>query len=265
MHETECDLGVLPDGGYAVAVRAFSVDLVGLADDDTPEPELPPGFEVSEQQVGIAVGPDGGHSLSAAVGSLAFGGVGPGLVLWASITGPDGEATDRLWELSVTGPGLPPGSPWSLRYPAGLGQILVWSYDIRAEQGSYAVKADCLDYVLAVGAGRPATEGLELPDGVVAEARGGGGGDVSWGEVAQAQSYAVSVWSEGATQAEMVWWRWTRETAVMIPAGTLTEGVAYDVYVAAADVDMTGDPVPPIGAAVRMSENAYTPARVVGR
>ncbi len=116
------------------------------------------------------------------------------------------------------------------------------------------------------------TSQLPIAIGLSVTPVNGGGATVNWSLVPGANSYYVNVWtcagsaapnlacSTGGTYQEIAG-NWVNATSAIIPTGTLTPGVAYDVYVTACQQDMTDTTtVPPAdpGTQVDMSDTTFT-------
>lgn len=255
-----CDLGSLPPGGYAASILAFNADLAALAASRDPLPPLPPQFNVSEARLGF-VRPEAGApatTVLAAGGAFDFGTSTRGLALWLSIRQADGAPTAVAWTASVTGPPISPASPATFTYHANFPRQMVWSYDIPAIPGVYALTA-------ASGAGAVATtfavgDPPWLPFVVDAAAVAGsqGSASVDWTPVAGARAYLVEVWDSllGASAAS----QWVLAPPAQFPKDTFVAGTAYQAYVAATDADMSGATVP---LQVSVSEYPYLSAGFV--
>ncbi|WP_242360259.1 MULTISPECIES: hypothetical protein [Anaeromyxobacter] len=244
VHEPACDLSALPPGAYVASVLAFTADLLALAASGAQEPPLPARFDVSEARLGF-VRPDAAApavTLSAAGGAFDFGTSTRGLAIWVAIAAADGTPTDLPWDVTVVGPQLPASAPVAFTYPARFPRQMVWSYDIPAIPGAYALTATAGALALSTTftVGDPAPLPFVL-DAAAAPA-GAGGASVSWTPVAGARAYLVEVWDSatGAPAAS----QWVAEPPARLPDGSFTPGVTYDVYVAATDADMSGGAVP---------------------
>ena len=260
----ECDLSSLPPGAYVVSVLAMSADLAALAASAAQEPPLPARFDVAETRLALVRPVPGAPALqvSAAGGALQYGSTEPGLAIWLSITLPDGTPTQVPWKVSVTGPGLP-ANALTYTYDAGKRRDLVWSYDVPATPGAYALTADSsIGSVTATfTVGTPAA--LPIPGDVVATGDANGGATVDFTPVAGATSHYVGVWTRATASAASTFvdGRWVSGPPARFPAGTFAAGAAYDVYVAATDADMLNAGAPP--AQVAVSENTFLPASFV--
>jgi hypothetical protein len=263
----ECDLGSLASGAYQVSVLALSADLAALAASAAQEPPLPARFDVAETRLAVVRPAPGQPALriAAAGGALQYGSAEPGLAVWLSIVQPDGTPANVPWSVNVTGPGLPPDAPLSFAYAAGQTRALVWSYDVSARPGVYTLTAmSSLGSVAAsFTVGSSAT--LALPQDVVATGDARGGASVSFTAVVGAQSHYVGVWTQAnaTTASTFVTGRWVSGPPATFPAGSFVAGAAYDVYVAATDVDMVNAGAQP--AQVAVSENTFFPASFVSR
>jgi hypothetical protein len=265
--EPACDVSALEPGAYEVSVLALSADLGGLASSGAQQPPLPARFDVSEARLAFVRPQPGAPAMkvAAAGGALRYGSVEPGLAIWLSLGQADGTATPVAWAVAVTGPGLPPYAPLTFTYAAGQERALVWSYDVPATPGAYALTAESTAGSVVVGftVGQPAA--LEQPVGVTATAGASGGATVDWTPVAGARSAFVGVWTRAtpSTSSTFADGRWVSGPPATFPSGAFAAGSAYDVYVAATDADMVGPGAPP--AQVAVSENTFFPASFVAR
>lgn len=254
--DTHCDVGGLEDGSYLASVRAFAVDLVALAADPRPEPPLPASFDIAESQLGFAKG-GSGVQLRAAGGELRYGPVTGGLAVWLSLAGLDGLPPASSVPLTIQGPGLP-ASGLTASYPAGASQHLVLAYEARPRTGSYVLSATVGPSPLATAFNIGSTlKQLTIPQDIMVTALGGGTADVTWSPVTGALSYRISTWVRGASSPTAI--QFETGTSTRFPSGTFQAGQQYDVYVTAADVDMTSPPLS-APASVAASENSYFPA-----
>lgn len=256
-----CDPTGLDDGSYTASVVALSVDLAALAADRSAAPELAETFHVSEARVGFLKGESApGFQLHAAGGSLNFGPQSGGVAVWLALGTSTGGPPAEEWTVSSVGPGISPSSPLLVSFPPGAFQKLSWSYDLTPRSGTYTVIAQA-------GAKRVATSftigdapSLPIADGVEARPLASGAAEVSWQPVAKAASYYVSVWRSGTGVTAPTAGIWVAAPPAKFAPGTFQAGLAYDVYVAATDADMTLASAPPGRSAVSVSENTYTPA-----
>jgi hypothetical protein len=260
-----CDLSALPSGAYQVSVLALSADLSALAASGAQTPSLPARFDVAETRLALVRPTPGAPALNvaAAGGALQYGSAAPGLAIWLSITQPDGTPTQAAWSVSVSGPGLPADAPLAFGYAAGEARALVWSYDVPATPGTYALTAaSSLGSVAATFVvGSPAE--LAIPQDVVATPGTHGGATVDFGAVSGARSYFVGVWTQATATAASTFvdGQWISGPPAKFPAGSFTSGAAYDVYVAATDADLVNAGPPP--AQVAVSEDTFLPASFV--
>lgn len=257
VREPTCDLSALPPGAYVASVLALSVDLAAIAGSDAREPSLPARFDVSEARLAIVRPADDSPALtlSAAGGAFDFGTSTRGLAVWVAIAGADGVATDLPWEVTVVGPQLPASDPVAFTYPARFPRQMVWSYEIPATPGVYALTATsgalALSTTFSVGDPAPLPFVLDA----TAEPAGSGGAAVSWTPVTGAHAYLVDVWDPATGEAVMS--QWVAAPPARLPDGSFAAGVSYDVYVAATDADMSGGSLP---AGFAVSEYPYAPA-----
>ncbi|MBI3184180.1 MAG: hypothetical protein HYZ28_18765 [Myxococcales bacterium] len=255
-----CATRGLPDGSYSTAVLAFQTDLRALAAESGPSPALPAAFSISEGRVGFAKGgAASGKKLSAAGGALNFGPSAGGLALWVSLAEPGGGAPTAEWQLSIVGPGLSPSAPWLATYPPGARQRVFWSYELQPRAGTYTATATSAGQSLVTSFSVGEPKWLEIPRGVSVSPGTSGAADVAWSPVAGAASYFVSVWPKAAGATSPAASAWTVDSSARFAPGTFAAGERYDVYVAAADVDITASLPPPALGAVAVSENSYTP------
>ena len=257
VREPACDLSALPPGAYVASVLAFTADLSAVAASGAQEPGLPARFDVSEARVAF-VRPDEitpAVTLSAAGGSFDFGTSTRGLAVWLAIQAADGAPTATAWDVTIVGPQIPASAPVAFTYAARFPRQVVWSYEIPATPGVYALTASsgALAISTTFTLGDPAPLPFVLD--ATAEAAGAGGATVSWTPVTGARAYLVEVWdpATGTPAAS----QWVAAPPARMPDGSFTPGVVYDVYVAATDADMSGGGVP-TGFAV--SEYPYAPA-----
>lgn len=248
-----CDLSALPPGAYTASVLALSADIAPLSSDSSMRPALPPALHLAEGRLAFARG--GGTVIArAAGGQMDYGGATTGLAFHLSIADP----SLRSWSVSVVGPGLPASNPLRTTYPAGAPHLLTWTYDVPALPGRYSLSAtstDGLALATQFEIGTPAL--LDRPTDVSPRGLANGAASVSWAPVSGARSYYVSVWDhQSATFASG---RWVADSSAAFSSGTFTAGRTYDVYVAAADVDMTSPP-PAQVTQVSLTENTYLPA-----
>ncbi len=257
--EPGCDLSGLPPGGYTASVLAFSADLVALADDHARTPALPERLDIAEAELAF-VRPDPGSDplvVLAAGGAFDDGTSGRTLAVWLSIRSPDGTPTASSWNVSVVGPGLPPEAPLSFTYHANFPRRLVWSRAVPATPGTYFVTATAGSSVFAAfSLGSPA--GIPFVLDAAASPRPSGSARVTWTPVEGARAYLVSAWdsTRGALAASF----WVPAPPAQFPGGSFVPGVAYDVFVAATDADMSGATAP---GQFAVSEYPYLPASFV--
>jgi hypothetical protein len=250
-----CDLSALPPGTYLATVLASSVDQVALAQDASARPQLPLEFHLSEARLAFAVGNQGGTLRAlAAGGALEYGASSPALALWLSLTRADGTPLAEPWSVEVVGPGLPAERPLRFTYPASARRFVVWSYDTPALQGRYFVNATSPAGKLSTQLTLGPAQALGLPSGVSASAQPSGGARVTWAAVPGARTYYVSAWGRDGALASGLW---VTRTDALFPAGTFTAGRAYDVYVAATNVDLEATTAP---AQVSVSESTFSPS-----
>jgi hypothetical protein len=247
-----CDVSAVPAGSYLVSVQALGADPTAL--DTAVAPAMPPSFHVSQARLGLlrrAAGPP--LVLRAAGGRVDYGLV-PGLAIWVGLAAPNGSPDGGAWSIAVTGPRLPASDPLQFELPANFTKRLVWAYDLPPEPGLYTLVASSgLESITTQFAIAPPLA-LPLPDGVSASGDARRGARVTWSRVPGAQSYFASAWLGSSYVAG----QWVTGTSADFLAGTFTSGLTYEVYVAAADFDVTAGPPP---TRLSVSENSYTPAR----
>lgn len=252
--EPGCDVSALPPGGYAAAVLAFSADLPALAESSRRAPSLPARFDVSEARLAFAR-PDGGApavTLQAAGGAFDYGTSTRGFALWLSIGGADGTPTTASWTVTVVGPQISAADPLEFTYHANFPRTMVWSYDVPAVPGAYALSA--VSSAGAISTTFTIGDPPALPFVVDATASAGRGGSavVDWTPVAGARAYLVDVWD--SARGESVASQWVPAPPARFAAGTFAAGETYEVYVAATDADMSGATTP---SQVAVSEFPY--------
>ncbi len=260
--ETSCALDGLPPGNYSASVLAFSVDVEALAADGSQRPVLPESFHVSEGRLAFVLGNTAETTFraNAVGGALYYGRLQPGLALWLSLTRPDGTPSIAGWSVELVGPGLTTESPLRFTYPPGVSRHLIWSYDVLALEGRYALTARSGTHTLSATFDLVPPSEQALPTNVVATPSLGGGLFVSWRAVEGARAYYVSVWdlAAGAQIATI----WTTTLEAHFGSQTFIPGRHYDVYVAAASVDISQPGIP---ALVSVSENTYYPQSFVAQ
>ncbi len=261
---TNCDLSGLPVGSYTASVLAYSADLVAVAASASPQPALPPRFDVSEARLALSR-TDGSPPVAAlGVAGGAFhdgtSWLGRGLAVWVSILNVDGTATAVPWTVEVVGPGLTATAPMRFTYHANFSRIMVWSAAVPASQGSYGVLARSSAGSLARSFTIGTLPTLDAPTGIVASAGSQGSASAEWAAVSGAASYLVTARhraSQGYAASQ-----WVTGTTASFPADTFVPGETYDVFVAATDADMVGGS-PPTPFAI--TENTYQPFGFVAR
>ncbi len=274
-------LPVLTDGSYLVEVYAQTTDRVALQNNTSGAPTLASQENMSLGAMDFVQG--GGYSLDSR-GGVLYEGQNPananadtyGLVVWSSIltttTTPTPPAGD--WTVSVTGPGISNSAPITFTYPRTDSQYVYWDFGtvpVSAASGTYTVTA------APAAGGTPIsltftitnpTSQLPVATGLTATPVNGGGANVSWTAVTGANSYYVNVWTDVNGVYTEVAGRWVTSTSTTITNGTLTKGVAYDVYVTACQLNMTDTTsVPPTapGAQVDMSDTTFTYATITAQ
>jgi hypothetical protein len=213
-----------------------------------------------------------GYALQA-VGGVLYEGIdtsGTGthsysLVVWTSIltttSSPTPPAGD--WNLTLTIPGISKLITW--KYPKTDSHYLYWEFGPVPEAGKTYTET-----ATPAAGGTTLTQTFTIPDptaklpvatGVTVTPTTGGGANISWGAVAGAASYYVNVWTLIGGDYVEIAGGWTSSTAAVIPTGTLTPDVLYDVYITASQLDMTDTtsvplPVTP-GPQVNMSDTTH--------
>lgn len=255
-----CDVSALPPGAYTASVLALSADLGAIAASPEPSPPLPGRFDVSEGRLAFVrpAGTAPAVSLAVAGGVLDYGTSTRGLAAWLSIRAPDGSPTASAWDVSVVGPGLSAAAPLTFAYPARFPRQMVWSYDVPATPGTYALTATSGDQAISATFTVGAPTSLPFVLDAAAAPAGTLGARVDFGAVAGARAYLVDVWDPAAQRT--VASQWVPAPPAVFPDGSFVDGTAYDVYVAATDADMSGATVP-LGFSV--SEYPYSPAGFV--
>jgi len=254
-----CDVSALPPGSYSAEILALSADPQALAGASGQRPELPRSFDVASRALGFAVG-DGTAVVQAraAGGSILYGGATPGLAFYLSIDDPQ----LRAWNLEVLGPGIPAGSPLRSTYPAGAVQLVTWTYDVPATSGTYSLVATSGNAAVSTRFTVGTPRALAIPSGVTVQNPASGGCTVSWPPVEGAVAYYVSAWAH--VSGNFAAGQWVTSANVSFPPGTFTPATAYDVYVAAADVDPTSSPAAR-PSQISISENTYLPVTFIAQ
>jgi hypothetical protein len=267
---------VLPDGSYLVSVYALTADRLALAADSAAWPSLPAQENDSCKTIDfVQGGTDSGYVLDARGGVLYEGAVSTtdyyGLVIWASIlttTAPE-TAPAADWAVTVTGPGI--ADPITFTYPKTDSHYIYWDFGVEPASGEYTVSAissastTTLSTTFTIA---NTTSKLPLATGVTGTATSGGGASVTWNSVSGAGSYYVNIWADAGGAYTEIAGGWVNATSAIVPSGTLTSGVTYDVYVTACQLDMTDVssvplPVSP-GIQVDMSDTTFTYDTIVG-
>ncbi len=258
---TECDVSALPAGTYTASVLAFNTSLESLAADVSQRPVLPTEFHVSEGRLAFSKGQGPGVTLRAAAagGALHYGRAQPGLALWVGLARADGTPLEQGGTVELIGPGLRAETPLRFSYPPNARQHLVWSYDTPPLSGRYTLTARLGTHVLSTAFSIGELSSLASPLDVRAVASPSGGAQVSWRAVEGSRAYSVSVWDN---QGTLVAVQWTTAADTTFASGTFATGRAYDVYVAATDVELASTVTP---TRVTVSENTYLPASFVAR
>ncbi len=270
-------LSGLPDGSYLVEVYAHTNNLYDLGSDPSPSPALLPQENTSLAILDFIV--NGSYALDAR-GGVLYEGEYPtgtphyGLVIWSSILTTTATPTPPAgdWVVSVTGPGIT--TPIVFTYPRTDSQYVYWDFGIvpvPAASGTYTVTATpaaggtLISQTFTI---TNPTSQLPVATGLTATPTNGGGATISWTAVAGANSYYVNVWTDVNGVYTEVAGRWVTSTSTTITNGTLTKGVAYDVYVTACQLNMTDTTsVPPTapGAQVDMSDTTFTYATITAQ
>jgi hypothetical protein len=257
-----CDLSALPPGSYTARVLAFSSDPEAIRLSSEQRPALPKTFSVSEGRIGFVKGGDGAVALRARAvgGRFDYGAQKRGLAVWMSLTGAGGAMPTESFKIEIVGPGISGSAPMTVSYPEGVDRFIIWSYDVEARPGRYTLLATSSTRSVSASFSVPEQgPGLSSPTNVVATAFGAGGANVSWEPVAGAASYFVGVWTRRSGLYSTG--RWVTGSTTRFDPGTFAMGTAYDVYVAASNVDMTLPAAVPESLA--LSENTYAPAGFV--
>lgn len=259
--EPGCELTALPAGAFRVNVQSFSVDLAALHEDHTAAPSMPEAFHVSQSTLGIFRPSDAtaGLQLRASGGSFHYGPLSGGLSVWISIAEASGAAPSLPFSLSILGP----RGTISATYPAGVRHVLLTSYSLGPDEGSYSVIAKQGNVSVVGGFTLRGIGTLTIPQGVVATPQGTGGASISWEAVAGARSYRVTLWEPGG--GGPVTTVWSDQSPARFPPGTLVGGRRYEAYVAAATVAMAETSLLETPPAVLVSENIYSPAALIAQ
>lgn len=247
-----CDVSALPEGSYLASIQALGADPTAL--DPGAAPAMPPTFHVSQARLGLLRRASGAPLVLRAAGGRIDYGLVPGLAIWVGLSAADGSPDGGAWSIAVTGPDLPASDPLSFELPANFTKRLVWSYGLPPAPGLYTlVASNGVESITTQFAIAPPLS-LPLPEGASVSGDAKGGAHVTWDRVPGAQSYFASTWLGSAYVAG----QWVTGTSADFLAGTFDSGLTYEVYVAAADFDVTAGPPP---TRVSVSENSYTPAR----
>jgi hypothetical protein len=248
---TGCDVSALPEGSYLASIQALGADPTAL--DPVVAPAMPPIFHVSEARLGLLRRASGAPLVLRAAGGRIDYGLVPGLAIWVGLSTPDGSPDGGAWSIAVTGPDLPASNPLRFELQANFTKRLVWAYALPPARGLYTLVAsngvESITTQFAIAPPLP----LPLPAGVSASGDARRGAHVSWDRVVGAQSYFASAWLGSSYVAG----QWVTGTSADFLAGTFTSGLTYEVYLAAADLDVTAGPPP---TRVSVSENSYAPA-----
>ncbi len=271
-------LPFLSGGSYLVEVYAYTTNRIDLMNDTSASPVLSSPENMARRALDFLVG--GSYGLDARGGVLYEGATGTapptdhfGLAIWTSIltvptssvSSPTPPAGD--WNVTVTGPGLPPANDVNavkFKYPATYSHYLYWDYGFVPQSGSYtvtAVSSSGTSTISQIFSVPTTTAKLPIATGITVTTSNGGGAAASWSPVAGAASYYVNIWRMVGSVYTEIAARWVSATSAIIPNGTLTKGVEYDLYVTASTLDMTSStvvPPPSPGSQVNMSDTVFT-------
>lgn len=266
----------LPDGSYLVSVYALTANRLALGEDNAAWPSLPAQENDAVKTIDFVQGGTGsGYVLNARGGVLYEGSFFStdyyGLVVWTSIlttTTPE-TAPAGNWDVTVTGPGI--ATPITFTYPKTDSHYIYWDFGTVPDSGTYTVSAIATGSTTTLSTTFTVpntTSKLPVATGLAATATSGGGASVSWNSVSGAGSYYVNIWAEIDGYYTEVAGGWVNATSAIIPSGTLTEGVTYDVYVSACQLDMMDMNSVPLPVApdsqVDMSDTTFGYDTIVG-
>ena len=259
-------------------VYASTTSRIDLMNDTSASPVLSSQENMARRALDFLVG--GSYGLDTRGGVLYEGATGTvpqtdhyGLVIWTSIlTVPTSSASSPTppagdWDVTVTGPGLPLANDVNalkFKYPATYSHYLYWDYGKVYVSGTYtvtAVSSSGTATISQIFSVPTPTAKLPLVTSLTVTANTGGGAAASWSPVAGAASYNVNIWTMVGSVYTEIAERWVSATSAIIPNGTLTIGVEYDLYVTASTLDMTDVatvPPPDPGGQVNMSDTVFT-------
>jgi hypothetical protein len=262
--DTACDLSTLPPGEYDATVMATSVNLAALAASTARAPALPARFDVAVARLGVYL-PYPDEELDMPVQVRTAGGalrVGDErrLVVWASVTTPDGAPPGQDWLMNLQV--WEDGWPWSFgsfTYPAGARQFLHVGFHSAPVVAQYDVRASSFGPSVSTRFNFGAPAELPEPRNVAVSADGGGAASVSWGAVAGARSHLVRAYDPAT--GDLVAEAWTKASPLAFPTGSFVAGATYDVYVLATDADLIDGGLPLQVAATETAAPATFTAR----
>lgn len=256
-------LPTLADGSYLVEVLAHTQSLPLLMNDPSSEPSLPPQENISVSQMGLAIagGAGGSYDLTAKGGILYLGNDSAnveqyGLAVWSSILTSTATPPAGDWTVAVTGPEIT--TPLTFTYPGTNSHYLYWDFATPPASGNYTVTATAPGYSLTAGFVIP-NQTAQVPVATnITVIPTASNYTISWDIVPGASSYYVNLWATVNGVYTEIAGEWVNDSAV-VPKGSLTKGVLYDIYVTAATLDMTTmkSLPPPHPAQVDMSDNTY--------
>ncbi len=278
------ELPGLTEGSYLVSVYALTKDRLALASPTSPS--LP-----SQENDSLAIidfvhgGTGSGYALDARGGvlyegldSLGTGTDAYGLVIWTSLVTNSTPSTPPAgdWDITVTGPGIT--KPIAFTYPRTNYHYVYWDFGTVPVGGeTYTVSA------IVSGGTTSLTQSFTIPSpasklpvaaNLSTNPTSGGGASISWDPVPGANSYYVNIWTDIWNAALNRWvyteiaGNWMKTTSAVIPGGTLTKGISYDVYVTACELDMTDTtavPPPDPGSQTDMSDTTFTYATITAQ
>jgi hypothetical protein len=255
----------LPDGSYLVQVYAQTKNRIELMADSSVAPVLPSQENVSVSEYSFPVGGAGNGYYFNARGGVLYMGQDPsgtdqyGLAIWTSIlNSATGSPPAGDWTVTVTGPDIT--EQLTFIYPKTKAHYLYWEYGVIPASGLYTVTATAPGYTLTGSFTIPnITAKLSVAGSLSASPTTGGGASATWAAVAGAGSYYVNVWTYVSDVYTEIAGGWVNTNAALIPNGTLSKGVAYDLYVTASSLDMTVNTAPSSpGVQVDISDTTFT-------
>jgi hypothetical protein len=211
-------------------------------------PALPTIF-ATESAIAFARGPI--HAMRAAGGSINYGNGNVAPVIHFAITTPYVED----WDLLITVPFVR-STLYDSYYTVDAPHMLWWDWFSDRSFGRHSVAASSATY-RAANASFDIVDAplLSVPTGIAAVKKPNGKVDVTWSPVVGAVSYYASAADLGGYRIGGIW---VTTPSASLPSSWFASGSDYEIYIAAADVDMTSSSVPQPNQ-VAMSENRDAP------